>query len=290
MYGRLLEILSAHWLISPGEVVNYIPLLFSILNGNKISLEDFQDDIARNKPFSVSGITGLAGPNDLSNPNLPENSVAVIPIQGVMTAWKSQDLMQNITMAENNPSISSILFLVNSPGGMVFMTDLAAAAIKNTTLPTVAFVMNMAASAAMWLTSAADKILVSSPMDSLGSIGTMTSYMDVNGFLKEKLGITIYDIYATKSTAKNEEVRALLAGDQGPIVNRLDFANELFHQAIQDNRGISPDSEVFSGAIYHAQQAIEMGLADAITTIDDAVSTAYQMGLRFRINQLYANQ
>lgn len=290
MYSRIAQFLSASWLIHHNEITTHLPLLVSFLNGNKISLSDFGDDKKANTPY-ILGMQPNAVPSysGLDDPNIPENSVAIIPIQGVLYDAKTLGLINNIRMAGANPNISAILFMVNSPGGMVFMTDIAAQTIKDCQLPTVAFVMNMAASAAMWLISACDYIVASSPLDSFGSIGTRTSFMDINGLLKEKLGITVYDIYATKSTHKDHEIRTLLEGDNTALTERLDFANEMFHAAIRQNLGIAEDSEVFAGDMYRAQRAIDLGLAHKIASFDDALQMAHDRGVAYRMKTLFNN-
>ncbi len=290
MYSRLSDILSARWLIYRNEILNYLPLMVSFLNGNKMAISDFGADKENNKPYAVAEGPGkLADRWDLNDIELPENSIAVIPIQGVMVAWKTMELIDHIRMAENNPKIISILFLVNTPGGMVFMTDIAADAIKNSPLPSVAFVLNMAASAGMWLVSACNERIASSQLDRFGSIGVKTSFTDINGFLKDKLGITIYDIYATKATEKDGEIRALLSGDTKPIVDDLDFTNDIFHQVIIQNLGISEDSPAFTGAMFSAKRAIELGLCDRIDSIENAIDAAYKLGMKNRIQSMFNN-
>ncbi|MHC1707500.1 MAG: S49 family peptidase [Bacteroidales bacterium] len=296
MYARLLEFLSARWLIHRDEVLSYLPVMVSFINGNKLAIEDFADDKTRNKPYILTPyiLKKSQGPNmvteyELNDLSIPENSIAVIPIIGVIYSYKTQNLVNSIIEAENNPNISAILFVVNSPGGMVFYTDIAADVIKNTQKPTVAYVLNMAASAAMWLISAMDERIVSSRLDMVGSIGVMTTFMDMTGLLKEKLGITIYELYASKSTRKNNHIRELLKGNDKPILDDLDFTNEVFHQVIRENLGIKEDSEVFTGEIYNAEKAISLGLADRIGTFEQAIDSAYKKGLVHSIKSLNNN-
>ncbi|MHC1707408.1 MAG: S49 family peptidase [Bacteroidales bacterium] len=285
MTHSLSDILSARWLIYRQEILNYFPLFLSYLNGNRLVESDFGEDkeVMLPKPAANFGIASVA---ELDNPGLPENSVAVIPIQGVLYSYKTQELINNIRKAESNPAVSSMLFFVNTPGGMVFLTDIAAEAIASSPLPSVAYVMNMAASAGMWLVSATDVIYASSQLDRFGSIGVKTSFTDINGFLKEKLGISVYDLYATKAVNKDQEVRALLAGDNQPIINDLDFTNEIFHKAIRDNLGLKSDSEVFSGGMYNAPRAIELGLAHKIGSLDQALEEASRLGIKSKLNTL----
>lgn len=291
MIDRISQILNARWLISQEVIYNYLPAFIAFVNGQKIDLNASEKD--RLKPYLVSASAGqinLVDKYDIQDDNAPGNSIAIIPIQNEILAWRTMDLVRVIDLAEDNPNIIGVVFLVNSPGGMVFYTDIAATAIKEMQKPSVSFVMNMAASAAMWLISGTGRIIASSPLDRLGSVGTMATMWDFAKFLKEKLNIDIIDIYADKSTAKNIEVRTLLDNSltmeerTALIREDLNYVNDFFHKAIQDNLGIVPSSEVFTGKIYNATRAIEMGLAHEINTFEYAVNLAFKMGLEYSIN------
>jgi len=289
---RIFKLLSSDWLIHQDTAISYLPVLISFLNGQKL------DVVAGSlkPPQRISGFRSDADPewvdqDNLSDISIPENSIAVIPIQDTILSWKTQRMVGQIKQADANPQICAILFLVSSPGGMVSQLDIAASAIKNCSKPTVVVISQMAASAAMWLSSAANYRIATSPIDAIGSIGTKTSFMDINGFLKEKLNISVYEIYATLSTKKEEEIRELLKGNDKPIVAKLDFINAIFHKTIQDNLGIPEGSEVFTGAIYFAEQAKSLGLINEINTIDYAVNFTYELGLANKIksNPIFNN-
>jgi protease-4 len=192
-------------------------------------------------------------------------------------------LMQQLAMVEANDKINAVLLAVNSPGGMVSQTDLLAETIRSMTKPTVAAISGMAASAAMWIISAATYRVATSPMDLIGSVGTKVSIQDYSALL-EKIGIKVSDFYATKATRKDEEMRAIKAGgDLAPITAFVDFVNEIFHQAIQDNLGIAAGSEVFTGATFFAEKARDLGLINEINSRDYALNQAYQLGLKNKI-------
>jgi ClpP class serine protease len=290
MVDRVLEMLSARWLIHRDTALSYLPLFISFLQGGE-KLSSFmprEEEIKRSRAKVLSlgtgGWSSMATEYELSDPNIPDNSIAWIPIWGTILSWRSMNLIEVIRKARANDKIIALVFPVNSPGGMVFYTDILAAEIKEVGKPTVAAIMNMSASAALWLTSSMDYRIATSAMDSIGSIGVFTSFTDMQVLLKEKLGITIIDLYATKSTRKNEMVRSLLEGNTKPIIDDLDFVNEIFHAAIRQNLGIKADSEVFTGAIYNAQDALVHGLINEINSLDFAIEYAYKQGLTNKIN------
>lgn len=296
MINRISQLLNARWLIADEVIYNYFPAFISFLKGTNIDFSSFEKDKDIIKPYSLSassGIINIVNRYDLQDTEIQENSIAIIPIQNEILSWRTMELVRYIDQAESNPNIIAIVFLVNSPGGMVFYTDIAAARIKAIQIPTVSFVMNMAASAAMWLISGTGRIVASSPLDRLGSVGTMASLMDITGFLKKKLNIDVFEIYADKSTNKNIHIRNLLNESltmedrTAPIREDLNYINEFFHKAIQDNLNIDPDSEVFTAKIFNATQAINVGLAHEINTFEYAVNLAYKQGLEFQLNNFF---
>ena len=288
MIERILTLLEAKWLIHRETAISYLPMLIAFANGQKFvwSAEEEADMKKRAIPKVIAfgrSAVDIAGEYSLDDQNIPQNSVAVIPIQGTILSWKSMQLIESITKAKNNDNIIAILFPVTSPGGMVFMTDITSTLIKDVGKPTVAMIMGMACSGAMWMISAMEYRIATSPMDLVGSIGDMTTWMDLSGLLEDKLGIKVEQIYATLSTRKNEWEKALKEGNKAPILQDLDFVNEIFHQAIQENLGISKESEVFAGATYNAKQAIDLKLINEIGTMDYALEYAYKRGLSNKI-------
>ncbi len=276
MYSKAIQILSARWFIHMETAIEYFPMLLSYINGSKIQESDFK---ALTQPYAIA--PNLADRWDVMCDSVAPNSVLVLPLDGPITSWQARRTVEILHQAESNPNIIAGVLHVNSPGGMVHYTDIASDAIKNSPLPFVGLVENIGASAAMWWLSGTKRIFLSSRLDRVGSIGIMTSLMDFTQALRDKLGVKIEDVYADKSTRKNEEFRAWLEkGDKSILLNSLNFANEIFHEAIQKNMGIAADSEVFKGAVYYAEDALKLGLAHEIASFSDAVDYAYKLGMK----------
>lgn len=282
MFNILQEIFQNYWLIHHDSAKAYLPHLIAAFKGVEFNLEN-QEIIERNTPGIVShGKTSIVKDWELSEIDIPENSIAIIPIKNVIRkyGWSgTAQIQQRIAQAEGNQNIIAILFWFETPGGMVTNTDLTAIDIKNCKKPTVGFASQMVASAGMWLYSACDYRILSSPLDRIGSIGTMASLTDLRG-LEEKFGIKVIDLYASLSTNKNNEIRELLENNNSaPIVETLDFMNAAFHAAIRENLGLNDKSPVFTGEIYFAEEGVKQGLANEINTLSYAIEKAYQLGL-----------
>ena len=284
MLNRIFSILGAQWLIHQDTAISYLPVLIAFVKGQELLIKPAGDK----KPYVVAW-SGTAqtvpaiGKWELADASIPENSVAVIPVDGVICSWDSVNLMSSLRDAGANPNINSVLLVVNSPGGMVSQIDLLAASIKNLSKPTVSVIMGMAASAAMWVISATSYRIATSPLDVIGSVGTKTSIQDYSGLL-EKTGIKITDFYATKATRKYEEIRAIKAtGDTKPMTDFVDFVNEVFHSAIRENLGIADGSEVFTGATFFAAKAQELGLINEINSMEYALAKTFQLGIENKL-------
>lgn len=185
--------------------------------------------------------------------------------------------MNDVKAADQNPNIKSIVLVIDSPGGQVAGTDLLAEAIKNSTTPVVAFVDGLAASAAYWIISGASKIITSSDLDRIGSIGTMMMVEDLQPAL-EQMGVKFHEVYATLSVDKNKDFNQVLDGKYDNYrANVLDVINSKFLASIRSNR-TSVDESTLSGKIYFAPQAIELGLIDEIGSFEKALEVAFSMG------------
>ncbi len=272
------EVFQNYWLIHNESAISYLPLLISYL---KTGQSDFmsEDFKARVAPYYMSQSASGFERADMSQ---SENLVAVIPVMGALTKWGyngTQKLIERTMAAESDPNVSAILYYFETPGGMVTNNDLAALTIKSCSKPTIGFGSSLVASAGMWLFSACNYRILSSKLDRIGSVGTMATFTDMSQFLKEKLGINVYEIYASLSSDKNNEIRELIAGNQTLLVASLDFLNEAFHEAIRTNLNIPKDSEVFTGKIFFAEKGIELGLADEINSLEYAVKLAHGKGI-----------
>ena len=275
----LTEILSSSWLLHAENPDLYGAILVSLLRGERINEEDFSKARANNRPFVVCA-PGSQDPQPINSPNIPSGSTAVIPIRGVIMKEDqfcgprgTVSLTQDIKSADANPSISSILLVISSPGGQSSYTDILSAAIASCSTPVTAFVEGMAASAAYWIASGAKKIICSSDLDMVGSIGTMIQFADMQGYL-EREGVKLHEVYATLSTDKNQDVKDLRAGNYDRVRSEvLDRINSKFHANVTANRP-GMDISTLSGKIYFASDAIALGMVDEIGSFEYALEQA----------------
>lgn len=171
---------------------------------------------------------------------------------------------------ESSESVLGVVIDIDSPGGQVTGLAEFAKFIHGYSKPIVAYTDGSICSAAFYIAAACNGGIISNEhADFIGSIGTMLSYVNLDGILKDQ-GATIRDIYATGSPRKSEEHREMEKGNDSLIIKQvLDPYRNLF---VKDMNAYRPGmvEEVFEGAVYFPSQALENKLIDSIGTIQDA--------------------
>lgn len=213
-------------------------------------------------------------------------SIAHLKLTGVM---RSQDglstrgittLIQDFAAAEQNGNIMGVLLEVNSGGGEVTAAQMLLSALSGYSKPIVAWVHTMA-SGAVYGTLPADEIVASTAGAQIGSIGTM---MTIPRGFADWYNQSYTDLYATKSSRKNEDFRGYLQGDTRGLQKNLDETNEIFLSEVQRYRPITDAAQTLSGAMFFAKDAKRRGLIDSIGPMNYAIKRL-QAAERRRKNQ-----
>lgn len=202
-------------------------------------------------------------------------------------------LTNQINEAKQNPNIVGAILEVDSAGGESRSGSLLQNVMAEFNKP-IHIYSHLLASAALKGVLPADRLFASGDTVQVGSIGTMLS---LNKKFIEFLKENQEDIYASDATGKNKEFRAYLNGDRGPYIEMLDKINDKFVNAVQQFRTLKGSAEQFdraySGEIFLADEALNMGLIDGIGTFSTVLSNLREdirQGAHFtkRINRLPA--
>lgn len=263
-------IMSSDWEISPEYATKYLAEYLAQLDLLQGGVPYQELELSKQRQKSKMIRIDQAGQVQTSG-----GDIARIRISGPMRSedgLSSRGIKQateDLRSAYADPTISGIFLEVQSGGGESLAGSLLSNAIQEKNKPVVVFT-HLLASSALKGTLQADKIIASSPEVQIGSIGTMVS---VNKRILQFYQERYTDIYATKSTNKNRDFRSLLAGDMGPVVERLDKVNQIFIDQVKKYRRLTGDVEdTLSGQIFQAEEAQERGLIDAIGTQRDALA------------------
>lgn len=279
-------ILRGKWLVDKQWADAHMPLVFRLLNGEQV---DFGISKANQKTNEISLPLAVASTSNVFtvSPNnefssLPASSIAIVNLEGPllkrggMCSYGMVDQADLIKDLADCPNVTGIILNIDSPGGEADGTQLLADTILEAKKkrPIIALINDgMAASAAMWIASAATEIFVTQKTDQIGSIGVFTKVADWNSHYKDYLKLSVQDIYAPQSTEKNIEYREAIGGNIEPMQEDLSVLAEQFINAVAKNREGKIKGEAWkTGKMFYATEGKKIGLIDGIATFDQVIA------------------
>lgn len=193
----------------------------------------------------------------------------------------TQDYIKILRNCKNNPEIGAIVLDVDSGGGQAFGTPEFYDALKEFTSvkPLVVYSGGYLCSAAYYFSAPATKIIVNPRAEAIGSIGAYTTLVDVNGFY-EKFGAKVHTIYSSLSNDKNKAYRAVMEGADADYSQYVKLElDPLVLQFRADMTKVRPSlaEKVLEGGTWKGVEAVELGLADATGSLEDAINEAFSL-------------
>lgn len=267
----LLAVASECWAIDPDKLDQIVAFLALQAADEKLSAEEVQARITKQSERDVQR---------------QEGSVAILPMRGVIA--NRMNLMSEISggtssekfgrmfgAAVSDSGVKAIVLDVESPGGVVTGTDELSSQIfaARGTKPIIAHVNGYAASAAYWIASAADEIVVTSS-GQVGSIGVIGVHDDVSAAL-EKMGVKKTVQSAGKFKTEGSQFGPLSEEALAYRQAQIDAYYDDFVRAVARNRNVSLSTvrDGFGqGRMVRAEAAIAEGMADRIATLDETIA------------------
>jgi ClpP class serine protease len=172
--------------------------------------------------------------------------------------------------------VYGIALVIDSPGGMVAgcfdNIDKCYALKQDSGVPVQAFAHESAYSAAYGWFSLADKGTVSRT-GGVGSIGVVTMHVDVSEAIKDA-GYKITFIHAGKHKVDGNPYEPLKPEVEARIQARIDELYEIFVANVARNRPQLTENVIreTEALTYTATEALSIGLADTIGTLEDALA------------------
>lgn len=190
-------------------------------------------------------------------------------------------LKEELSMAAEDSHVKALLLRINSPGGTVTASDviyheLLAFKAKHR-VPIVAVIMDVGASGGYYVASAADRIIVH-PTSVTGSVGVIMLRVNAEGLL-QKIGV---EASAIKSGSKKDigsPFRPMTEEERAIFQGMIDGFQSRFLEVVTKSRGaLSADrlKLVADGRVLTGPQAVQLGLADQVGYLDDAITAAKQ--------------
>ena len=239
-------------------------------------LENNDEDNIVKEPRTVSLKSYYDGKKES---NFSKDKIIVLNAYGEIIDGSFQDnqissefFSRKINEISKDPSVKGVLLRINSPGGSGFASEVIRQELlnlKNSGIPIVVSISDIAASGGYWISANADEIWAT-PLSVTGSIGVFALLPSIEDALS-KFGLN-YDGLSTTDfnpsivSNPNENLKSF-------IQNYVDRAYSDFINLVSEGRDLNIDSvnEISNGKIWTGTQALENGLIDNIGTQSEAI-------------------
>jgi protease IV len=270
------ELITRLWALEPRF---HNRMAMAVLAG-KLDLSNFPD---KKEPYFASATPSASYYYEKQVPKVKSKSglVAVIPLMGTMSrygdfcGWGTEDIGGWLLEAYADDSVSAVVLEINSPGGSVDGTELLAAIIGQRNKPVIAYVTGMAASAAYWIASQCDEIIMETAISSeVGSIGVLATHVDASAYYeKEGYKVTIIRAEGSEDKALFNSIEPLSPELFDEVRAEMKPIRERFIEVVNQGRpGI--DQSAFGAKMFNGKTAIKMKMADRVGFLGDAVYRA----------------
>ncbi len=215
---------------------------------------------------------GTRGPELSEAAKKAADHTAMVEVSGMIsdaTKANADNIIEGLQEAFEDEKTKGVLLRINSPGGSPVQSDYVYREIKrlralHADIPVHAVIVDVGASGAYYIASAADNIYVN-PSSIVGSIGVL---MNGFGFTKamEKLGVERRLLTAGESKGMLDPFTPLKEDEVAHVEGLLGNIHQHFIDAVKEGRGerLKEDPQLFSGMFWTGTQSIELGLADEI--------------------------
>ena len=224
-----------------------------------VSLKSYYDG-KKESNFSKDKIIVLNAYGEIIDGSFQDNQIS------------SEFFSRKINEISKDPFVKGLLLRINSPGGSGFASEVIRQELlnlKNSGIPIVVSISDIAASGGYWISANADEIWAT-PLSVTGSIGVFALLPSIEDALS-KFGLN-YDGLSTTDfnpsivSNPNENLKSF-------IQNYVDRAYSDFINLVSEGRDLNIDSvnEISNGKIWTGTQALENGLIDNIGTQSEAI-------------------
>jgi len=214
-----------------------------------------------------------------------QRSIAVLPVVGVLS--QRMDIMSSMSGGTSTErlgrefdalvadgSVDGIVLDIDSPGGNYYGTPELAEKIYQArgSKPIVAVANSLAASAAYWIGSACDELVVT-PSGDVGSIGVLAVHNDCSA-MNEAVGVKPTYITYGRHKAETNPDEPLSDDARDELQRQVDAAGKVFDAAVGKHRGLAASAvhaTYGQGRCYGAKESLSKGMADRIGTLEGEV-------------------
>ena len=206
----------------------------------------------------------------------PARHTAVVEISGVIAPdhpGAAENVTAGLQEAFKDKATQGVVLRINSPGGSPVQaaqinSEIRRLREKYPNTPLYAVVEDICASGGYYVAVASDKIFVNES-SIVGSIGVL---MDGFGFsnVLERLGIERRLLTAGENKGFLDPFSPLEQAQREHAQGMLDAIHQQFIKVVREGRGerLKETPDMFSGLMWTGEKSIEMGLADAVGSVE----------------------
>src|SRR5436190_4693956 len=192
----------------------------------------------------------------------------------------SADYIKLVRKARLDKTIKAIVFRVNSGGGSALASETIwrERSLAKAEKPVVVSFGDVAASGGYYISCGADSIFAS-PTTITGSIGVFGIIPNMEGFFKNKLGVTFDGVKTAPYADLGAIYRPMNENEKKFVQQSIDEIYVSFKQRVADGRKKSVDyvDSIAQGRVWSGNRAIGIGLIDKFGGLQDAVDCAARM-------------
>ncbi|HEV8256534.1 MAG TPA: S49 family peptidase [Casimicrobiaceae bacterium] len=205
-----------------------------------------------------------------------DKCTAVVELRGELDAdspASAENIMSGLQAAFKNKGTQGVVLRINSPGGSPVQAgeindEIRRLRAKYPATPIYAVVEEVCASGAYYVAVAADQIYVNKA-SLIGSIGVI---IDGFGFVgaMDKLGVERRALAAGENKTFLDPFSPLSPQQRDYAQNMITEIHQQFIAAVKVGRGsrLKESPELFSGLVWNGARGIDLGLADALGSVD----------------------
>ncbi len=212
------------------------------------------------------------------------NKIAVIYAEGnIVDGSEKQQVAGDrfakiISDVRKDESVKAVVLRVNSPGGSVLASEKIKSEIsliQAKGIPVIASYGDYAASGGYWISAGCDKIYTNATTLT-GSIGVFSMIPDLSGTLKDLVHVNITAVNSNKHGDMFNMMRPLDKAELEYMQASVESIYSKFTGIVAEGREMTVEAvdNIAQGRVWTGAEAVGIGLADEIGTLEDAINYA----------------
>lgn len=287
------EIIRGQWLFDTTNIESYYTIVDNLLQGKKIELNsNYTNEV---KGMQIFDRTGKLLISTAENPmEVPQGAIAQVKMIGEIVKYGhwcvagADEIVAELYQAQSFKNVDATIFKIDGPGGSVKAIGPFKEFAKNKTKPVIGLIDD-ALSLHYWAAvEICDYLIADNDVSArFGSVGVVSTWRD-NQEAMEKLGYKYNEVYPQESEHKNLAFRLAREGKYDMIkTEHLSPLAQKFQAGVRANRpNLKEEVGVLTGKTFYADEALRLGMIDAIGGMDLALEMAQKFANQYKIKSL----